>query len=89
MRGVDEDVGEAACFLVGTIETQQASIDHAGFALAARNGIGQPTRRAITKRAAVSWIVLLDTFTGAQLSIGTAACVYVRGIDDQRAAQCA
>jgi len=86
--GIDQDIGEAASLLFRTVEAKEASVDHAGFALATRNGIGQPARGAARRGTAVSLVGLVDAFARAQLSTGAAALVDVRGIDDQRATQC-
>jgi hypothetical protein len=89
MLRVHEDVGEAARFFIRTVEAKEASVDHAGFALAARNGIGEPTRRATSRGTAVRLIGLVHAFARAQLSTKAAALVDVGCVDDQRATQCA
>jgi hypothetical protein len=87
MLRIDEDVGKAACFFFGTVEAEEACCDDAGFAVTARDGVGQPARRAFIARAAVGRIAELHAFVTAQLSIRAAPLVDVGRVDDQRATQ--
>jgi hypothetical protein len=59
MLRIDKHVGKATCFFFGTVEAEQTSCNDAGLAVTARDGVGQPTRRALVARAAVGRIAEL------------------------------
>ena len=85
MVSIDQDVGQTTGRFFWAIETEQASVHRTRSVFAARNGVRQPAGRAVTRRAAIRRVGLLDASAVTQLALGPAALIDI--VDHQRAAQ--
>jgi len=81
MCRVGESVDEAANAVFGTTKAEQTCLHDARSVDAARDGIGQPTRIAVSRRTAVRFRGPYYAFAPAQLAKRAAAFVHVRRID--------